>query len=132
MLATGHSIKIINGVTLESVIIRGKEIKIRVRSEYFADNGFDVAVAVENGTKKHWVEPKERGSSIIGTPTGDRPKKALHWESNGKNFFSKGHIVGGIPKHHIIRDTIKEFAPQTKEKITTALSAWTNSILQGN
>lgn len=40
---------------------------------------------LELGTIAHYVEP--------------RNKKVLHWESDGKDFFSRGHVVSGIKPH---------------------------------
>ena len=138
MAAVGLDQKIIDAVSVSFIAVKGKEVKIRIRSDYESENGFDVAYAVENGTDDHWIEPKE--SSLVAasvgapkdTPKGQRKKKALHWVEHGNNYFSKGHVVGGIPRHRIIKNTIKEFGPQTREKILTALSKWSNDILQGN
>lgn len=49
--------KVIFGTTLQ-VDFTGNRASIRVRSEYFADGGFDVALAHEEGTSWHFVEPK--------------------------------------------------------------------------
>lgn len=42
----------------------------------------DYGAYIELGTRDHWVEPVK--------------KKALHWEENGEDRFSKGHMVSGI------------------------------------
>ncbi len=129
MDAAGYNQKIIDGVDVGFISIRGKEIKIRIISEYFADNGFDVAIAMERGTKDHWVEPKDSATITAIMAGAFTKKQALHWKVEGKDFFSKGHVTGGIPAHRIVRDTVSEFGPQVKEKIRSALAKWRNDII---
>lgn len=44
--------------------------------------GFPYPMAIENGSKSHWVAPKTA--------------KALHWIQDGEHMFSKGHMVSGV------------------------------------
>jgi hypothetical protein len=69
----------------------------------------EYAVFVDQGTRPHWIEPRE--------------KKALHWEgtgtfyagglyhSHGYGGFSKGHIVGGIQGRHFVDQSFNELRP---------------------
>jgi len=49
---------------------------------------------LELGTTAHWVEPVNA--------------QALHWEENGEDFFSKGHMVSGIQPHLFLTRTEDE------------------------
>ena len=67
------------------------------------------ALFVDQGTKAHWIEPKN--------------KKALHWEGTGSMYaggmihsygyggFSKGHIVGGIQARHFVDKSFEQLQP---------------------
>ena len=52
------------------------------------------------GTSAHWIEPKS--------------KLALHWDG----FFSKGHMVSGIPGKHFVEDSIEQTMPRIQEFFT--------------
>jgi len=84
---------------------KGK-LNLKVRSVYETDSGFDVALAREHGTKRHFIAP--------------RVKLALSWITLGVRLFSKGHYVSGIKSLYIIRDTVerkkKEFEKEFFEE----------------
>ena len=64
--------------------ISPNEYVIRSIASYSAD--------LEYGTSAHWIFP--------------RNKQSLHWKSDGKDFFSKGHKVSGINAQPFMRPTI--------------------------
>ena len=52
------------------------------------------------GTSAHWIAPTN--------------KLALHWDG----FFSKGHMVSGIPGKHFVEDSIEQTMPRIQEFFT--------------
>ena len=112
----GYSEKIIQGTTVSGVdIISSRRFRIFFHSEYFADTGFDVALAREKtGTRSHFVEPVRT--------------KALHW--NG-NKFSRGHLVTGITESHIIENTLDELAETFLDEHSMQKREWLEKNLGG-
>jgi hypothetical protein len=56
--------------------------------------GFPYPLAIEKGTRDHWVAPV----------TFD----ALHWTEGGKDYFSKGHMVSGITPDPFVQPSIDD------------------------
>jgi len=140
MRSHGYSDKIIEGTDIDRIMIQGKQVSIKIKSEYYADNGFDVALAREMGTKPHWVEPllypanlrtaKGTTSKMTGPDyqklTG---KQALHWMEGGENRFSKGHTVGGIPARGLVKMITNQGRDKAVKRIIDEFTAWRNDIL---
>lgn len=57
---------------------------------------------LELGTQAHWVEPVNA--------------QALHWEENGEDFFSKGHMVSGIQPHLFLTRTEDEINDYIRQR----------------
>ena len=93
---------------------KGK-IHLNVRSVYKTESGFDVALAREHGTKRHWIAP--------------RVKLALSWITQGIRLFSKGHYVSGIKSLHIIEDTVKANKEELQREFTKEMLKWKQQIL---
>ena len=89
-------------------------IYINIHSEYFAEGGFDVALAREKGTADHWIRPKN--------------KQSLSWISGGKRRFSGGHEVSGLPKLDIIQKTIEKGTYDLQQKLNEEYKIWKSSI----
>jgi hypothetical protein len=106
--------KIIQSTILKDVEVHRGRIKIKIKSEYTSESGFDVALAREKGTKDHMVYPNT--------------KQALSWIIAGKRFFSRGHKVSGIKSLKIIEKTIKEKKPELKDAIDKEFDAWLTRI----
>lgn len=115
MRKAGVSRKIWENVECDNVSIGwDNAIYINIHSEYFAENGFDVALAREKGTEDHWIRP--------------RTKQALSWIQNGKRRFSGGHEVSGLPRLNIIEKTIEYGTIELQEKLNEEFKKWKNSI----
>lgn len=119
MKRMGVSEKIYRNVKLLTPTITPKNIFLRVHSEFFAENGFDVALAREKGTDqdnggKHWIRPKE--------------KKALKWIEQGNARFSGGHQVSGLPRLNIIQKTIERKQYDLQQKLNEAFTDWKESL----
>lgn len=83
----------------------GEVFNVRLGSDTRA--GYDpeferIAFYLNDGTTPHWVEP------VIA--------KALHWEEDGKDYFSKGHVVSEITPSHF-----KEKADRVIEEFETTI-----------
>ena len=55
--------------------------------------GFPYPLAIENGSVDHWVAPVTFS--------------ALHWVQDGKDMFSKGHMVSGIKADPFVEPSIE-------------------------
>ena len=106
MSSFGYSQKIIDGTTIEQLFVNDNGfIQFDVVSDYTSESGFDVAKAREEGTRRHFIKPKNA--------------KALVWIVGGfVKAFSKGHWVKGITKSNIIEKTIQARFSIAQERIT--------------
>jgi hypothetical protein len=106
MASFGYSQKIIDGTTIENLFVDDNGfIQFDVVSDYKSESGFDVAKAREEGTRGHFIKPKNA--------------KALVWIVGGfVKAFSKGHWVKGITKSNIIKKTTEARFPIAQERIT--------------
>lgn len=105
--------KIWKGTFLSDKIIFDKakgKIHMKVRSVYETESGFDVALAREHGTKRHFIAP--------------RVKLALSWITQGIRLFSKGHYVSGIKSLHIIEDTVERKKQELNNKFLSEYYLW--------
>ena len=120
MRRMGVSEKIYQNVEVDTVYVYENGIYVNIHSEYFADNGFDVALAREKGTEDHMIKPKDTN------PTGK-----LHWIQNGKWRSSKGHKVSGLPRLNIIEQTIEEGEFELQNQLNTEFQRWKEQIFNG-
>lgn len=124
MRREGVSRKIYENVQLMPVIINENGIFLRIHSEYFADNGFDVALAREEGTDnekddhKHWVRPRE--------------KSRLSWIQDGKRRSSYGHKVTGLPKLNIIQKIIERNSYELQQQLNDEFGKWKTNLFVSN
>ena len=117
MHEAGFSKKIIKSTYLEKIEIIGKrKVRLFFRSEYFASTGFDVALAREEGTIRHFIKPVK--------------KKALYGGAKWP-YFSKGHWVSGIPALHIVEETVKALSGVLQTRYNQQQKKWYESNLKG-
>jgi len=114
----GFSRKIWQNTILDEVELTPTHIKLTIRSEYFSESGFDVAIAREYGTKTHFIKPQV--------------KLALSWIGNGKRLFSKGHWVSGIKSLRIIHNTVESNKEQFIQEFNEEFERWRISIFGQN
>lgn len=57
-------------------------------------DGFPYPLAIDQGSKSHWVAPVTFNY--------------LHWIEDGKNYFSKGHTVKGIDAEYFVDNSIDD------------------------
>lgn len=111
MRESGFSEKIINGTKLDNIeIISTKRVRLYFRSEYFANNGFDVALGREEGTDKHKVEAG--------------PGTALPIPTEGGIIFRKSAEPDGIVALYIVRDTVKQMVPHLQDEYNRQFTQW--------
>ena len=115
MRNAGVSQKIWGNVVVDAVSIGWDGgIYINIHNEYWSDEGFDIALAREEGTDDHWIKP--------------RNKQALSWIFGGKRHFSGGHKVTGLPRLNIIERIIERNQYQLQDKLNEEFAKWKNSI----
>ena len=144
MKAHNYSQKIIDGTDIEVIIRKGKKVTIRIVSKYKTEGGFDVAKGREYGTADHWIEPKMGDPTALRDPktgaTSQYPtkeqikkstgKKALHWVNKwGEEFFSKGHITGGIEQKMIVSRAVAFGTGKVRQRVKDDFKKWRNDIL---
>ena len=110
MKANNFSSKIWMNTYLKDVSITGSRVKVLIKSEYTTASGFDVAIAREKGTKRHFIRPN--------TAT------VLSWFDQGVRLFSKGHWVSGIKSLRLIHKTIREKKPELQQTIEKEFEDW--------
>ncbi len=125
MRDAGFSEKIIQGTFLDNIELLGrKKVRLFFRSEYFAETGFDVALAREEGTDRHFIEPLR-----IKNNTDDGPK-ALHGGAKWP-FFSKGHWVDGMLALFIVAQTVKQMTGPLQDEYNRQQNTWYEKNLEG-
>jgi hypothetical protein len=117
MQLSDFSQKIIDATFVGPIITTPGKIQVHYISNYEADNGFDVSVGREEGTKDHFIRPKKKGGS-------------LRWQGDdGVVHFSKGHEVSGIERLLIIERTIQENQSQVTTLYGESLADSASQIL---
>lgn len=114
MRNAGVSQKIWENVDVNIVRVTDRGIFINIHNEYYSDEGFDIALAREEGTEDHMIRP--------------RKKQALSWIQNGRRRFSGGHMVSGLPKLNIIEKIIERGELELQEKLNEEFRKWKQSI----
>ena len=104
----GYSQKIIQGTTIENIIIgKNGTMSFDVVSDYDSESGFSVATAREKGTARHFVKPVNA--------------KALSFIVGGFiRAFSKGHFVRGITATNVVQKTVQEKIPEAQARLNEA------------
>ena len=109
--------KIIENTRLGHIKIdQNGDIEYSIISDYKSEEGFDVALAREEGTKRHWIAPVR--------------KLALHWVSGYIHLFSRGHWVRGIKPHKLIERTMKQRHGMVQKKLDRATDKYFMELLR--
>ena len=74
-------------------------------------DGFPYPLAIEQGTKAHWIQPVTF--------------YALHWVEGGQDRFSKGHMVSGIEADPYVENSIR----MTESSAEGIVNKYINQIL---
>ena len=142
----GFSKKIIDNTYIDTIdFLSESKIRIVIKSDYVAEDGWDAALHREKGTKDHFIGLKvdtarpdeghttDRTDQIRDIPDSKQTNhpKALHWVGAGISKFSKGHWVSGIPDLHIIENTIKERGYRVAYRYQQAQIEWYQKNLGG-
>lgn len=106
----GVSEKISQNTWLLRVDLQKNKARAFIRSEYYGEFGFDVALAREKGTADHEIKPIK--------------KRSLSWISSGSRKYSKGHMVNGMPDLKIIENTIMEGKAIIQNEYENNLKRW--------
>ncbi len=108
--------KIYESVVVDYVNVTEAGIIIRIKSEFFAESGFDVALAREKGTVDHMIRPKTKGS--------------LSWIQGGKRRFSAGHMVTGLPSLNLIAQGIEKGEYELQRALNEETLKWRREVLK--
>lgn len=106
-----YSKKIIDAVVVSGVHVDTEGfMDIMIDNTYKTDDGFDVALAREEGTKDHFIAPiKKRALSFL--------LQGIGGIISSFRAFSKGHWVRGIRRSNIIEKTVEEMTPQIQARL---------------
>ena len=130
MRAMGVSRKIYENVEVGAVVVTNNGIYIRIHNEYFAESGFDVALAREEGTDDHFIQPLRDAMQFTRVDPNlvSNMPKALSWIQDGKRRFSKGHWVSGLPRLNIIQKTLENNEYQLQEELNKEFQKWKTQV----
>jgi len=118
MRDAGFSEKIIEGTFLDNIELIGtKKARLFFRSVYFAETGFDVALAREEGTDKHEV--------VAG------PGKVLPIPTSSGIIFRKSANPDGILALFIVANTVKQMTAPLQDEYNRQLDIWYQKNLEG-
>ena len=82
------------GMMSQSVDKQGGGEDVLVGNTASSPDGFPYPLAIEKGTKSHWVAPV----------TFD----ALHWTDSSGEYWSRGHMVSGIKPDPFVEPSIQD------------------------
>ena len=130
MRAKGVSRKIWENVEVGAVVVNDVGIYIRIHNEYYAESGFDVALAREEGTEDHFIQPLRNAMQFdrLDPDVVSNLPKALSWIQNGQRRFSKGHWVSGLPRLNIIASTIEKQEFEFQRQLNEEFRKWKQQV----
>ena len=97
----------ITGMMSNSVDLMGDGDDYLVGNTAMSVDGFPYPLAIEKGTRSHWVSPNTFS--------------ALHWEDNGGEYWSKGHMVSGITADPFVEPSIDDTMHQIDSIVDSIL-----------
>ena len=97
----------ITGMMSNSVDLMGDGDDYLVGNTAMSVDGFPYPLAIEKGTRSHWVSPNTFS--------------ALHWEDNGGEYWSKGHMVSGITADPFVEPSIDDTLNQIDSIVDSIL-----------
>ena len=110
---------------------KGTKLKIYVDYKDRDDPSIPLDLYFEEGTKDHWIAPKNKKAlHWIKGGGGDRPQAIFSQGAGseaGDSMFSKGHFVRGITARKIITDTKKIGYPKFRKELMRELKDYMKS-----
>ena len=126
--------KIYESVVVDEVLVSDVGILIKIKSEFFAESGFDVARAREKGTEDHMIRPKGSGAHLDYMSPEFRRQHAganvLSWIQGGQRRFSAGHMVSGLPSLNLIAQGIEKGEYELQQALNEESRKWRQDILK--
>lgn len=113
--------KIYESVVVDYVNVTENGIVIRIKSEFFSEDGFDVALAREKGTEDHMIRPKGKANGGADS---------LAWIQGGKKRFSAGHMVSGLPNLNLIERGVEKGEYELQQALNEEATKWRREILK--
>lgn len=127
IVANGYSQKIADAVHLAASPISTGPGKISwdVISDYTTDEGFPVAVMIENGRIAYTIFPK-------GKDQGGSDWLVFEIKDSGKTIFTKKSKIPRFIPTKYVRDTVRERKNIIQEKVNLATQRFITDIIQDN
>ena len=108
--------------------IKGTNLKIYVDYKARDDPSIPLDLYFEEGTKDHWIAPKNKKAlHWIKGGGADRPQAIFSQGSGseaGDSMFSMGHFVRGITARKIVTDTKKIGYPKFRKELMRQLKEY--------
>lgn len=124
IIANGYSHKIADSVHIAaSPIAKGPGlIAWMIISDYTADNGFPVAVMIENGRIAYTIFPK-------GKKNGGSDWLVFEIKDSGKTIFAKKVKIPRFIPTKYVQKTIRERQPMVQEKVNLATQRFISDVI---
>ena len=108
--------------------VKGTNLKIYVDYKARDDPSIPLDLYFEEGTKDHWIAPKNKKAlHWIKGGGADRPQAIFSQGAGseaGDSMFSKGHFVRGITARKIVTDTRKIGYPKFRKELMRQLKEY--------
>ncbi len=136
IIANGYSHKIADSVRIAAnPIAKGPGlIAWMIISDYTADNGFPVAVMIENGRIAYTIWPKGKHSKTNNPANLPGPGGGSDWlvfqvKDSGKTVFAKKVKIPRFIPTKYVKKTIKERQPMVQEKVNLATQRFITDVV---
>lgn len=136
IIQKGYSYKIANGVHIAASPVASSPgmISWTIISDFTADNGFPVAVMIENGRIAYTIWPKGKHSKTNNPTNLPGPGGGSDWlvftvKDSGKTVFAKKVKIPRFIPTKYVRDTIRERKGIVQEKVNLATQRFIDDII---
>jgi len=136
IISNGYSQKIADSVHIAaSPIAKGPGlIAWMIISDYTADNGFPVAVMIENGRIAYTIWPKGKHSKTnnplgLPGPGGGSDWLVFKIKDSGKTIFAKKVKIPRFIPTKYVKNTIRERQPMVQEKVNLATQRFISDVI---
>lgn len=123
MRSKNVSQKVIDTTFLDAnIIILGNSFFFRIKSIYKAENGFAVAVMIEDGRDPYIIKAPE--------PTPERPRPHLTPIIDGEQMFLKEAKIPRFTAQKNVKSTIQRRTGIVQRRLNRETKRWINQILR--
>ena len=123
MRSKGVSQKVIDNTFLDNnIVILGNSFFFRIKSTYTAENGFAVAVMIEDGRDPYTIKAPE--------PTPERPRPHLTPIIDGEQKYLKKAKIPRFPAQKNVKSVINRRTGIVQRKLDRTTKQWMRKILR--